>query len=53
VIGEVSRPGSALTRISEFPDETVHGDSFILAHDIQAATVPAAVEVLGLIAPIP
>lgn len=49
VISEVNRPGPPLTLISEFPDETIHGDPFILAHDTQTATVLAAVEALGLI----
>ena len=54
MISEVNRPGSpALTLITEFPDETIYGDPFILAHDTQAATVLAAVEALGLIAPSP
>lgn len=49
MISEVNRPGPPLTLISEFPDETIHGDPFILAHDTQTATVLAAVEALGLI----
>jgi len=53
MISEVNRPGPPLTLISEFPDETIHGDPFILAHDSQTATVLAAVEALGLISPIP
>lgn len=51
-ISEVDRPGPALTLITEFPDETVHGDPFILAHDTQTATVLAAVEALNLLPPI-
>ncbi len=51
-ISEVDRPGPALTLITEFPDETVHGDPFILAHDTQTATVLAAVEALSLLPPI-
>ncbi|MDB5879528.1 MAG: peptidase, partial [Variovorax sp.] len=50
-ISEVDRPGPALTLITEFPDETVHGDPFILAHDTQTATVLAAVEALSLLSP--
>ncbi|MDB5825930.1 MAG: peptidase, partial [Variovorax sp.] len=50
-ISEVNRPGPALTLITEFPDETIYGDPFILAHDTQTATVLAAVEALGLISP--
>jgi hypothetical protein len=52
-ISEVDRPGAALTLITEFPDETIHGDPFILAHDTQTATVLAAVEALGLLSPSP
>ncbi|MGI4777436.1 MAG: M14 family zinc carboxypeptidase [Janthinobacterium lividum] len=52
-IGEVDRPGPALTLITEFPDETVHGDPFILAHDTQTATVLAAVEALSFLTPTP
>lgn len=48
-ISEVDRSGPALTLITEFPDETVHGDPFILAHDTQTATVLAAVEALSLL----
>jgi hypothetical protein len=51
-ISEVDRPGPALTLITEFPDETVHGGPFILAHDTQTATVLAAVEALCLLPPI-
>ena len=50
-ISEVNRQGPALTLITEFPDETIYGDPFILAHDTQTATVLAAVEALGLISP--
>lgn len=50
-ISEVDRPGPALTLITEFPDETVHGGPFILAHDTQTATVLAAVEALSLLPP--
>ncbi|MET0540297.1 MAG: M14 family zinc carboxypeptidase [Variovorax sp.] len=51
MIGEVDRPDSpALTLITEFPDETIYGDPFILAHDTQTATVLAAVDAMGLIA---
>ncbi|MGJ7578964.1 M14 family zinc carboxypeptidase [Variovorax sp. RHLX14] len=52
-ISEVDRPGPALTLITEFPDETVHGDPFILAHDTQTATVLAAVEALSFLPPSP
>lgn len=50
-ISEVDRPGPALTLITEFPDETVQGGLFVLAHDTQTATVLAAVEALGLLPP--
>lgn len=50
-ISEVDRPGPALTLITEFPDETVYGDAFILAHDTQTAAVLAAVEAMSLISP--
>ena len=51
MISEVNRPGAALTLITEFPDETIYGDPFILAHDTQTATVLAAVDAMGLISP--
>ncbi|MEJ8853598.1 peptidase M14 [Variovorax robiniae] len=47
MISEVNRPGPALTLITEFPDETIYGEPFILAHDTQTATVLAAVDALG------
>lgn len=50
-ISEANRPGPALTLITEFPDETVYGDAFILAHDSQTAAVLAAVEAMSLISP--
>ncbi len=54
MISEVNRPGSAaLTLITEFPDETIHGDPFILAHDCQTAAVLAAVDAMGHISPNP
>ncbi|MEJ8823347.1 peptidase M14 [Variovorax humicola] len=49
MISEVNRPGPALTLITEFPDETIYGEPFIFAHDIQTATVLAAVDALGSI----
>lgn len=51
-ISEVDRPGPPLTLITEFPDETVYGDAFVLAHDTQTATVLAAVDALSLLPPI-
>ena len=48
-ISKVDRPGPALTLITEFPDETIYGDPFILAHDTQTATVLAAVEAMSVI----
>ncbi|MEJ8850711.1 M14 family zinc carboxypeptidase [Variovorax rhizosphaerae] len=47
MISEVNRPSPALTLITEFPDETIYGEPFILAHDTQTATVLAAVDALG------
>ncbi|VTU20267.1 Zinc carboxypeptidase [Variovorax sp. SRS16] len=52
-LSEVDRPGPALTLITEFPDETIYGDSFVFAHDTQTAAVLAAVEAIGLISPSP
>ena len=51
-INEANGPGAALTLITEFPDETIYGDPFILAHDTQTATVLAAVEAMGSISSI-
>lgn len=45
-ISEVNRPGAPMTLITEFPDETIYGQPFRLAHDTQTATVLAAVEAL-------
>lgn len=43
-VAEVQRPGSApVTLITEFPDETVHGEAFRFAHTVQMQTVLAAV----------
>ena len=54
MISEVNRPGSAaLTLITEFPDETIHGAPFILAHDCQTAAVLAEVDAMGHISPNP
>jgi hypothetical protein len=52
-IGEVDRPGPALTLITEFPDETIHGDPFVFAHGAQTAAALAAVEALSLLSPSP
>lgn len=42
-VAEVERPGSSpVTLITEFPDETVHGDAFRFAHTVQMETVLAA-----------
>ncbi|AVS98789.1 peptidase M14 [Paracidovorax avenae] len=38
---EVQR-GAPVTLITEFPDETIHGDAFRFAHTVQCATVLAA-----------
>jgi hypothetical protein len=40
---ESSRPGAPLTLITEFPDETVHGEQFRFAHTVQMSAVLAAV----------
>ncbi|MDB5939818.1 MAG: hypothetical protein JWP77_2182, partial [Polaromonas sp.] len=40
---ESSRPGAPLTLITEFPDETVHGENFRFAHTVQMSAVLAAV----------
>ncbi|MCO5173113.1 MAG: hypothetical protein M9914_02895 [Trueperaceae bacterium] len=45
VLSEVKRPGPAVQVITEYPDETVHGREFVLAHEVQyRATVAAARE---------
>jgi len=41
---ETTKPGAAVTLITEFPDETIEGDAFRFAHSVQTATVLAAVE---------
>ena len=43
-ITEVARPGAPVTLITEYPDETVDGDAFRLAHTVQMRTVLAGVE---------
>lgn len=42
-VTEVDRPGAPVTLITEFPDETIHGDAFRFAHTVQMQTVLAAV----------
>ena len=42
-ISEVNRPGAPVTLITEFPDETVHGEAFRFAHTVQAHAALAAV----------
>ena len=42
-VSEVDRPGAPVTLVTEFPDETVHGDAFRFAHTVQMETVLAAV----------
>ncbi|MDB5850039.1 MAG: peptidase [Rhodoferax sp.] len=42
-VTEVDRPGAPVTLITEYPDETVDGDAFRLAHTVQMRTVLAAV----------
>jgi hypothetical protein len=41
-VSEVDRPGARVTLITEFPDETIHGDAFRFAHTVQMRTVLAA-----------
>ncbi|APW36778.1 peptidase M14 [Rhodoferax koreense] len=43
-VSEVDRPGAPVTLITEYPDETVDGDAFRLAHTVQMQTVLAAVD---------
>jgi hypothetical protein len=50
-ISEVNRPGAAVTLITEYPDETVYGGDFQLAHDVQMAAVLAAVDCFSLLLP--
>ena len=40
---ESTRPGAPLTLITEFPDETVHGEAFRFAHTVQMSAALAAV----------
>ncbi|MFC5499105.1 peptidase M14 [Caenimonas terrae] len=42
-VAAVDRPGAPVTLITEFPDETVHGEAFRFAHTVQTETVLAAV----------
>lgn len=41
-VSEVDRPGAPVTLVTEFPDETIHGDAFRFAHTVQMETVLAA-----------
>jgi hypothetical protein len=43
-VTEVDRPGAPVTLVTEFPDETIHGDAFRFAHTVQMETVLAAVK---------
>ena len=43
-ISESTREATPLSLITEFPDETVYGDAFRFAHEVQVAAVLAAVE---------
>lgn len=43
-VSEVNRPGAPVTLITEYPDETVAGDAFRLAHTVQMQAVLAAVD---------
>lgn len=42
VLSEVKRPGPAVQVITEYPDETVHGREFVLAHEVQYRAAVAA-----------
>ncbi|MGK9166383.1 peptidase M14 [Inquilinus limosus] len=44
LIGPDERHAPPLTLITEYPDETIYGDGFVLGHTVQMATVLAAVE---------
>jgi hypothetical protein len=41
-LSQVDRPGAPVTLITEFPDETVHGDALRLAHRVQMEAALAA-----------
>ena len=43
LLSQVDRPGAPVTLITEFPDETIHGDAFRFAHTVQMETALAAV----------
>jgi hypothetical protein len=45
LIGEDVRHPVPMTLITEYPDETIYGDAFRLAHEVQMQTVLAAEEV--------
>ena len=45
-ITEVDRHDAPMTLITEYPDETVYGDAFRLAHEAQTQTVLAAYDAL-------
>jgi hypothetical protein len=48
VLSEARQPGPAVQVITEFPDETVHGDDLRLAHEVQfRAAVSAARAFVG------
>ncbi|HWI83455.1 peptidase M14 [Ramlibacter sp.] len=42
-LSKVDRPGAPVTLITEFPDETVHGEAFRFAHTVQTEAALAAV----------
>ncbi|HTR85025.1 MAG TPA: peptidase M14 [Reyranella sp.] len=46
VIGETARFVPPYTVVSEYPDETIYGDAFCLAHTVQMETVLAAADLL-------
>lgn len=41
---DVNRPGAPVTLITEFPDETIDGEAFCFAHEVQLQTVLAAAQ---------
>ena len=47
VIGETARFVPPYTLVSEYPDETIYGDAFRLAHTVQMATVLEAADLLA------
>ena len=44
LISQAENPDTQVQLVTEFPDETLYGDDFIFAHQVQTATVLAAYE---------